>query len=93
MTDAAPRTRGDQVRDLIMSLTLLLWIVFGGAAVYQLFTSGSKVLDSLPPFWFWGIPIAPYTAMYAPWRTLLPGAGGGPPAPPAPPEPQPGAVP
>ena len=74
MTQTA-RTRADQVRDLIMLCVMGFWIVYGAAAVIQLFTSGAKVLDSLPPFYFWGIPLAPYTALYAPWKTL-PGAGG-----------------
>lgn len=47
-----------------------LWIVYGIAAVIQLFTSGAKVLESLPPFWFWGIPLAPYTALYTPWAKV-----------------------
>ncbi|MBF9135336.1 hypothetical protein I0C86_41535 [Plantactinospora sp. S1510] len=76
------RTRPEQVRDLIMMLTLLIWIVYAGAAVTQLFTSGAKVLDSLPPFWFWGIPLAPYSALYTPWQRAASGASG----PPAPPE-------
>jgi len=73
MTQTA-RTRADQVRDLIMLCVMGFWIVYGAAAVIQLFTSGAKVLESLPPFYFWGIPLAPYTALYAPWKTL-PGAG------------------
>ena len=60
------RTRAEQIRDLIMLLTLTIWIVYAGAAVAQLFTSGAKVLDSLPPFWFWSIPLAPYSALYTP---------------------------
>lgn len=72
---ATVRTRAEQVRDLIMLCVMGFWIVYGGAAVVQLFTSGAKVLDSLPPFYFWGIPLAPYTALYAPWR-----APGAPPA-------------
>lgn len=63
-----PANRGAQVRDAIMALSLLFWIVYGAAAVVQLFTSGAKVLESLPPFYFWGIPLAPYTALYAPWK-------------------------
>jgi hypothetical protein len=50
-----------------MGLTLLVWLVYATAAVIQLFTSGAKVLDSLPPFWWWGIPLAPYSALYTPW--------------------------
>lgn len=70
------RTRAEQVRDLIMLLTLVIWITYAGAAVVQLFTSGAKVLESLPPFWFWGIPLAPYSALYTPWTragNVLPG--------------------
>jgi hypothetical protein len=52
------------------------WIVYGGAAVIQLFTTGAKVLESLPPFYFWGIPLAPYTALYAPWKTVAAAPGG-----------------
>ena len=66
------RTRAEQIRDLIMLLTLTIWIVYAGAAVAQLFTSGAKVLDSLPPFWFWGIPLAPYSALYTPWTRTGP---------------------
>ncbi|MFI5833223.1 hypothetical protein ACIA5A_06050 [Micromonospora sp. NPDC051300] len=62
------RTRAEQVRDITMSLILLVWIVYAGAAVVQLFTSGAKVLESLPPFYFWGVPLAPYSALYTPWR-------------------------
>lgn len=79
-----------------MSLILLVWIVYAGAAVVQLFTSGAKVLDSLPPFWFWGIPLAPYSALYTPWArpaNVLPGVNPTPPPEPppapAPPEGQP----
>lgn len=67
-----PRSRAEQVRDLIMLLTLMIWIIYAGAAVAQLFTSGAKVLDSLPPFWFWGIPLAPYSALYTPWTRTGP---------------------
>ncbi len=70
------------VRDLIMGGILLVWMMYAIAAVIQLFSSGAKVLDSLPPFWFWGIPIAPYTALYQPW-VKQPGGDQGPPAPPA----------
>ncbi len=83
MTDA--RTRADQVRDLIMLLILVIWLVYACGAVIQLFTSGASVLESLPPFWFWGIPIAPYTALYQPWRGNEPGVANGPGAPPEPP--------
>lgn len=81
------RTRSEQVRDLTMLLVLALWIVYGIAAVIQLFTSGAKVLDSLPPFWFWGVPLAPYSALYTPWARVgsVPPAMN-PPEPPATPE-------
>lgn len=59
------------------------WVLYGGAAVIQLFTTGAKVLDSLPPFYFWGVPLAPYTALYTPWRPM---PGQTPPDPPAAPE-------
>jgi hypothetical protein len=81
MTQTA-RTRADQVRDLIMLCVMGFWIVYGAAAVIQLFTSGAKVLESLPPFYFWGIPLAPYTALYAPWKSLPGGQGTTPPEPP-----------
>lgn len=68
-----------------MLIILAPWLAFAVAAVVQLFASGAKVLDALPPFYFWGIPIAPYTAMYAPWRQVLP--GNSPPEPPPPPGP------
>jgi hypothetical protein len=76
------RTRTEQVRDLIMLCVMGFWIVYGAAAVVQLFTTGAKVLDSLPPFYFWGIPLAPYTALYAPWKGVA-----APPGPDIPPEP------
>jgi hypothetical protein len=67
-----------------------LWIVYGVAAVIQLFTSGAKVLDSLPPFWFWGIPLAPYTALYTPWAKVgaVPPGMQTPPETPMPPTPE-----
>lgn len=72
-----PRTRMEQVRDLIMLVIVAFWIAFGALSVFQVFRDGSKVLESLPPFWFWGIPLAPFTALYAPWgnavRSVLPG--------------------
>lgn len=74
-----PRSRPEQVRDLIMMCTLIIWLAFASVSVGQLFTQGSRAIDSLLPFWFWGIPIAPYTALYAPWK--LPGSGGDPPKP------------
>jgi hypothetical protein len=78
--------RGPMIRDLIMGGILLVWMMYAVASVIQLFTSGAQVLTSLPPFWFWGIPIAPYTALYQPWvKTST-----GPPEPPVVPDP-PGA--
>lgn len=84
------RSRAEQVRDLIMLMILGIWTIYAGAAVVQLFISGAKVLESLPPFWFWGIPLAPYSALYTPWQRT--GSGTTPPAEPAipqPPEPTP----
>ncbi len=85
------RTRAEQVRDLIMGTILLVWIVYAGAAVVQRFTSGAKVLDSLPPFWWWGIPLAPYSALYTPWARSGNVQQDAPPA--APDAPQPPATP
>lgn len=70
-----------------MALILLFWVVYGAAAVIQLVTSGAKVLDSLPPFYFWGVPLAPYTALYAPWSrsSAQPAPADEPPATPDPP--------
>lgn len=82
MTQPRERQRPEQVRDLIMMVILAVWLVYASGAVIQLFTTGASVLQSLPPFWFWGIPIAPYTALYQPWRAGIPG---GPPSPPDPP--------
>ncbi|MET0698596.1 MAG: hypothetical protein ABWY93_02930 [Mycobacterium sp.] len=65
------RTRGEQIRDLIMLLILAIWITYAVAAVVQLFRDGSKVLETLPPFWFWGIPLAPFSALYAPWGAAI----------------------
>ncbi|MCG5464242.1 hypothetical protein MED01_002407 [Micromonospora sp. MED01] len=79
------RSRPEQVRDLIMILVLAIWVIYAGAAVTQLFLSGAKVLESLPPFWFWGIPLAPYSALYTPWMRTS--AGTGPPVEPSPPVP------
>ena len=79
------RTQAERVRDLIMLCVLGFWIIYGGAAVVQLLLTGAKVLDSLPPFYFWGIPLAPYTALYAPWRGVT--TPPDPPTPPSPPEP------
>ena len=60
-------SKGPIIRDFTMGAILLVWLMYALASVTQLYTSGAKVLDSLPPFWFWGIPIAPYTALYQPW--------------------------
>lgn len=53
-----------------MIVIMAFYIAYGLAAVIQLFTSGAKVIDSLPPFWWWGIPLAPYSALYTPWARL-----------------------
>lgn len=88
--DPPPRTRAEQIRDLIMLLILGIWTVFGMLSVFQIFRDGSKVLETLPPFWFWGIPLAPFSALYAPWGAAVRAIGGGPPPdPPVPPEPGP----
>jgi hypothetical protein len=82
------QTRAEQVRDGLMIVITALWIVFGAAFVVQLFQNGAKVLDSLPPFWFWGIPLAPYSALYTPWvrsGNVPTDAANPPPGPPAPP--------
>lgn len=89
---ATARTGAERIRDLIMLVILGIWTIYAGAAVVQLFTSGSKVLESLPPFWFWGIPLGPYGALYAPWQRMPAGPGQPPdpapaPTPPQPPEP------
>ncbi len=60
------RARLPAIRDIVMLVILTVWLLYAMASVYQLLSSGAKVLDSLPPFWFWGIPIAPYTALYLP---------------------------
>lgn len=77
---AAAQGRGPLIRDLIMGGILIIWMMYAVASVFQVFSEGAKVLDSLPPFWFWGIPIAPYTALYQPWTR-----GNTPPGPPEPP--------
>lgn len=82
------QTRAEQVRDGLMIVITTLWIAFGAAFVVQLFHDGAKVLDSLPPFWFWGVPLAPYSALYTPWTrssNVPSNAGPKPPEPPAPP--------
>ncbi len=88
-TASTPKSRAHQVRDLIMLVIVAFWIAFGAISVYQIFRDGSKMLDSLPPFWFWGIPVAPWATLYAPWgsaaRAILPGQQPEPPAPPEPP--------
>lgn len=81
------RTQAEKIRDLIMLVIVLLWISFGALSVFQIFRDGSKVLDSLPPFWFWGIPLAPFTALYAPWGNAVKAIVPQPPTPPAPPTP------
>lgn len=86
-TDAEARARA---RDAIMIIVLLVWLTYAVAAVIQLFTSGAKVLDSLPPFWWWGVPLAPFSALYTPWKA----SSTQPEVPPAAPEtPQPPATP
>lgn len=88
-TTAAGRARAEQIRDITMIILLVLWGGFGALCVFQVFRDGSKVLDSLPPFWFWGIPLAPFAALYAPWgsavRALNPDATALPEPPPDPP--------
>lgn len=85
--ESRPRTRAEQIRDVIMLGILIIWLTFGVLSVYQIFRDGSKVLDSLPPFWFWGIPLAPFSALYAPWGSAVRALQGGqPPEPPTPPE-------
>jgi len=74
VTETPPDPRGaraDKIRDVIMLAVLLIWATFGVLSVYQIFRDGSKVLDSLPPFWFWGIPLAPFSALYAPWSAAV----------------------
>jgi hypothetical protein len=84
---ATRRTRAEQVRDVIMIAILAIWLTYGVLSVYQIFRDGSKVLDTLPPFWFWGIPLAPFSALYAPWGDAVRALQGGqPPEPPTPPE-------
>ncbi len=85
------KSQGEKIRDLIMLAILAFWIVFGALSVFQIFRDGSKVLDSLPPFWFWGIPLAPFSALYAPWGSAVRAltSTGQPGEPPAEPEPPP----
>ncbi len=85
MVTATETKRAEQIRDLIMLLIMAVWLTYAMAAVVQLFSSGSKVLESLPPFWFWGIPIAPYTALYTPWKSGIAGLIPSQPQPPEPP--------
>jgi hypothetical protein len=87
-TDAEARARA---RDATMSIILLIWLVYATAAVIQLFTSGAKVLDSLPPYWWWGVPLAPYSALYTPWKSSTTAPAEAPPAAPEPEPPQPPA--
>ncbi len=87
-----PRSSADRIRDLVMLAILAVWTIYAGAAVVQLFTTGAKVLESLPPFWFWGIPLGPYGAMYAPWRPGDPALAAIAPEPPVGPT-EPGAAP
>lgn len=86
MTDERrQKDSGPVIRDLIMGGMLLVWMMYAVASVIQLFMSGAQVLDSLPPFWFWGIPLTPYAALYQPWIKQQP--GGRPPVPPVAPDP------
>ncbi len=75
-----------RIRDLIMLTTLVIWITYAAAAVIQLFTSGANVLNSLPPFWFWGIPLGPYAALYGAGQLIRPAPAPETPAAPQPPE-------
>jgi hypothetical protein len=81
------RTRAEFIRDLIMLVILVFWAGYGALSVFQIFRDGSKVLDTLPPFWFWGIPLAPFSALYAPWGSAIKSLQGQPPEPPAAPDP------
>jgi hypothetical protein len=83
------RTRAESIRDAIMLIILVFWAGYAALSVFQIFRDGSKVLDALPPFWFWGIPLAPFTALYAPWGGAIKSILPAPPDPPAPP-PEPG---
>lgn len=89
MTEQPPprRTRAENIRDVIMLVILVFWAGYGALSVFQIFRDGSKVLDTLPPFWFWGIPLAPFSALYAPWGSAIKTLQGQPPEPPAEPEP------
>ncbi len=72
-----------------MITIMAFWIAFGVAFVVQLFTAGAKAIDGLPPFWFWGVPLAPYSALYTPWARAIGNNGGGQAEPPAEPTPPP----
>ncbi len=74
-----------------MLVILAFWIVYGAAALVQLFTKNADVLASLPPYWFWGIPLAPYGVLYGTLPRVLTGGQTepAPPAAPTPPEPTP----
>ncbi len=84
------RGRGEVIRDAIMLIILVFWAGYGALSVFQIFRDGSKVLETLPPFWFWGIPLAPFSALYAPWGTAIRTIAGtaNPPPPEPPPAPQ-----
>jgi hypothetical protein len=75
-----------------MLVILLFWASYAVLSVYQIFRDGSRVLDTLPPFWFWGIPLAPFSALYAPWGATMRAIAFAPPPPPDTPEPHPPEV-
>lgn len=92
MPPPTARSRAEQVRDLIMLVILAFWMLYGAAALVQLFTRRADVLQSLPPYWFWGVPLAPYGVLYGTLPRVLTGGSTPEPAPPAaptPPEPTP----
>lgn len=93
MTDQPPsgRSRAEFIRDIIMMIILIFWVGYGALSVFQIFRDGSKVLDTLPPFWFWGIPLAPFTALYAPWGKAINSFTVSQPPPEPPVAPEPGA--